>query len=473
VPKPLVSCLITNYNFAHLIERALESAFAQDYGVENLEIVVVDDGSTDNTVEVLEPYRDRIRYVYKDNGGLVSSANRAIAEATGEYLALLDADDEWPADKVSRQVAILEERPEVGLVYSDMEIIDGDGKVLEPSYFAMLDLTPVRGRIFGAQLARNYPASSAMLFRASLKPLFHPVDERLIVHDWPIVNAIAREHEVEYIDAPLYRYRMHGANMTLGSEGEQRRKIDTGENAIRRRGLIGVRPGEATDDELAEAVQILLRIYAGIGPLAQVVDVSDAQRAEAQVAFFEGVEAHKRGEHSLALVRLVNAVALDPLDETARGALQSLLVGGSPGGGPVPGRRVPPAALPSRSCVVLAHLDELRREPALLGAFAQVYGPHDDASLLVYAAGWDGKAANAELEAIRAAAGVPAEGGPHLLLAYGTLDAAGEEALARRAGAILTEQPQTGPWVGISPFTRATMPELRLLSDFVAQGPAR
>jgi hypothetical protein len=473
VSKPLVSCLITNYNFAHLIERALESAFAQDYGVENLEIVVVDDGSTDDTVAVLEPYRDRIRYVYKDNGGLVSSANRAIAEATGEYLALLDADDEWPADKVSRQVAILEERAEVGLVYSDMEIIDDEGNVLEPSYFAMLDLTPVRGRIFGAQLARNYPAGGAMLFRASLTPLFHPLDERLVAHDWPIVNAIAREHEVAYVDAPLYRYRQHGGNMNLGIAAEQRRTLDARENVIRRDGLMDVRPGEATDDELAEAAQILVRIYASIGPLRDAVAVSDEQREASRVAFFEGVEAHKAGQHSLALTRLVNAVALDPLDGTARGALQSLLAGGSPGGGPVPGRRVPPAALPSRSFVVLAHLDELRLEPGLLGAFAQVYGPHDDASLLVYAAGWDGEAANAELEAIRAAAGVPAEGGPHLLLAYGTLDAAGEEALARRAGAILTEQPQTGPWVGISPFTRATMPELRLLSDFVAQGPAR
>jgi hypothetical protein len=467
VSKPLVSCLITNYNFAHLIERALESAFAQDYGVENLEIIVVDDGSTDDTVAVLEPYRDRIRYVHKENGGLVSSVNRGIAEATGEYLALLDADDEWPADKVSRQVAILEERPEVGLVYSDMEIIDGEGKVLEPSYFATLDLMPVRGRIYGAQLARNYPAGGAMLFRASLTSSFHPLDERLVAHDWPIANALSRKHEVAYVDAPLYRYRQHGGNMNLGITAEERRRLDARENVIRRSGLMDVRPGEATDDELAEAVEILLRIHTSIGSLRDGVGVSDEQRAAAQAAFFEGVEAHKAGQHSLALTRLVNAVALDPFHETARSALQSLLAGGSPGGGPVPGRRVPAAGLPSRSFVVLAHLDELRREPDLLGAYAKVYGPHDDVSLVLYAAGWDGEAANAELAAVREAAGVAAEDGPHVLLAYGMLDAVGEEALARRAGAILTEQPQTGAWVGISPFGRATLPELRMMSDFV------
>src|SRR3954465_4331737 len=125
--KPLVSCLITSYNLAHLLERALESALAQDYGVENLEIIVIDDGSTDDTAAVVEPYRDRIRYVYKENGGLVSSVNRGIPRGHGPTLALLDADDEWPADKVSRQVAILDARPEVGLVYTDMEIVDAAG----------------------------------------------------------------------------------------------------------------------------------------------------------------------------------------------------------------------------------------------------------------------------------------------------------------------------------------------------------
>ncbi|MDX6729883.1 MAG: hypothetical protein QOK49_4688, partial [Baekduia sp.] len=278
--QPLVSCLITSYNYAHLIERAIESALAQDYGAEHLEIVIVDDGSTDETAAVVAPYLGkRVRFVVKENGGLTSSANRAMAEARGEFLAFLDADDEWAPDNVSRKMEVMLARPEVGLVYSDLETIDAEGALLEPSYFGMLGLTAPRSPEFlGAQLVRNYPVSGSILLRASLVPRFAPVDETLIVHDWPISNAIAQLAAVELVDAPLVRYRQHGANMNLGIGGEVRRHISGGENEIRRRALAAVRPGQAADGHLVEAIVQLDHVYAEVGDPAAWVTVTDAQR---------------------------------------------------------------------------------------------------------------------------------------------------------------------------------------------------
>src|SRR5262249_38101592 len=85
-----------------------------------VEIVVVDDGSNDDTAEVLACYRDRVRYVYQDNRGPAAARNRGIAEANGELLAFLDADDQWHGEKLSKQAAVLAAKPEAGLVHSDV-----------------------------------------------------------------------------------------------------------------------------------------------------------------------------------------------------------------------------------------------------------------------------------------------------------------------------------------------------------------
>ena len=159
--RPLVSCVMPTYNMAHMIERAIDSALAQDYGADNLEILVIDDGSTDGLEAVLTPYLDRVRYVRKENGGLVSAINRGVEEATGEFIAQLDADDEWAVDKVSRQVAMFEARPELGLVYTDFETIDEDGATLEPSYFGTLIRSCGTPRRAAPRMARSTDARSS------------------------------------------------------------------------------------------------------------------------------------------------------------------------------------------------------------------------------------------------------------------------------------------------------------------------
>jgi glycosyltransferase involved in cell wall biosynthesis len=105
---------------------AIESVLSQTF--KNFEIIVVNDGSTDNTVDVLQPYMGMIKYIYKENGGLSSARNVGIQNSTGEYLAFLDTDDMSMPDKLRIQSAILDENPDVGMVYSNEYIVYGDDK---------------------------------------------------------------------------------------------------------------------------------------------------------------------------------------------------------------------------------------------------------------------------------------------------------------------------------------------------------
>ena len=122
---PLVSVIIPAFQAAGTLGRALDSALAQDYPA--LEVIVIDDGSTDNTRQVVAPYmaRDaRVRYFWQTNQGIGAARNLAVAHAQGEYLALLDADDEWRPGKLRLQAEVLRQQPAIGLVFSDSRHID-------------------------------------------------------------------------------------------------------------------------------------------------------------------------------------------------------------------------------------------------------------------------------------------------------------------------------------------------------------
>ena len=102
-PSPVVSIVMATYNFERFLARAIDSALAQDYPAEALDIVVVDDGSTDSTPEVVRPYLDRVRYIRKPNGGLLTTVNRGLAEARGEFISLLSGDDEFLPARPARR----------------------------------------------------------------------------------------------------------------------------------------------------------------------------------------------------------------------------------------------------------------------------------------------------------------------------------------------------------------------------------
>ena len=131
---PRVSVVIPAFNAAPYIQEAVESVLQQT--MENVEIIVVDDGSTDNTCDVLAPYRDLIHYFYQPNGGVSSARNRGIQAARGDFVVFLDADDYflYPS-KLEEQIAYFEARPELGIVHSGWRVIDENG-------MAVVDKTP-------------------------------------------------------------------------------------------------------------------------------------------------------------------------------------------------------------------------------------------------------------------------------------------------------------------------------------------
>lgn len=114
---PTVSIIIPTYNRANLISEAIDSVLAQTY--RNFEIIVVDDGSTDNTKEVLSKYNGQIKYIYQDNKGGAEARNNGIKNAQGEYIAFLDSDDLWLPNKLEKQVKYLFDNINISLIYSD------------------------------------------------------------------------------------------------------------------------------------------------------------------------------------------------------------------------------------------------------------------------------------------------------------------------------------------------------------------
>lgn len=125
---PKVSVIIPTYNRGNLIKRAVDSVLSQTF--KDFEIIIIDDGSKDDTKEVLAPYMDRVRYVPQANGGISKARNRGIELAQGQYIAFLDSDDYWAPEKLQMQTDILDGNPKIGIVYVRMPIVDEHGNVL-------------------------------------------------------------------------------------------------------------------------------------------------------------------------------------------------------------------------------------------------------------------------------------------------------------------------------------------------------
>lgn len=125
---PRVSVTIPTFNCARFLGRAISTALTQTYT--DHEVIVVDDGSTDGTRDVVAQFGDKVRYMYQTNGGLSSARNLALSKASGEFIAYLDADDMWYPDKLEKQVSFLDARKEYGLVHSDVTLVDEADQVI-------------------------------------------------------------------------------------------------------------------------------------------------------------------------------------------------------------------------------------------------------------------------------------------------------------------------------------------------------
>jgi len=205
-----VSVIIPTYNHAAFLSEALESVFAQTS--HPLEIIVVDDGSTDETAEVLRAYEGRIRVLSQSNRGVAAARNAGAPLASGDLLAFLDADDAWLPAKLERQVARFDGEPEIGLVHCGVAEVDGRDRQLKARLDGMEGWVSTemllfrRGVILGG-------GSAAVVRRAAFLDVGGFDDALSTSADWDLYYRIARRYPVGFVPEVLVRYRIHGGNM--------------------------------------------------------------------------------------------------------------------------------------------------------------------------------------------------------------------------------------------------------------------
>ncbi len=289
----LVSVVIPTYNYARFVPRAVESVLAQTYG--NLECTVVDDGSTDNTVEVLARFSERVHTLRQRNQGLSAARNAGIRASRGEAIALLDADDAWWPSKIERQVQVLRDRSEVMAVGCGIEVVDeGTGRKREV-HFA----SPGRGisalRTLAVRQSWVGGSGSGVLVRRQVLDEVGFFDETLTAaEDWDMWLRVAANHLIQNVPEVLVSIHKHGT----GSFS----------NAARM---------QANQTRVLEAAVIRW---------PEAFDRRTRRRARALIAKDEGIELDDSGQHARALQSYVRALGEWPFDrETWRRAGRGLL----------------------------------------------------------------------------------------------------------------------------------------------------
>lgn len=210
--KPSVSVVITTYNQAPYIVETVLSALSQTYT--QREVIVVDDGSTDETAARLAPFRDRVVLVRQENQGVAASRNTGVRHAKGELIAFLDGDDLWDPDKLAVQVAAYEARPDTGLVAVDACTF-GEEEVLRNSTLPWRTTLssfegPVStGRVYDDLLQRPFIATtSQVMIPARVLEAVGPSDGRFkFASDYDLYLRIASRYEMTFVRQVLTRWR--------------------------------------------------------------------------------------------------------------------------------------------------------------------------------------------------------------------------------------------------------------------------
>lgn len=243
---PLVSVVLPVYNGAACVGEALDSLLAQTWT--DAEFLVIDDGSTDETGEILREYahRDaRIRLLCQENRGLVPTLNRGFTEAAGELIARMDADDISLPERLARQAAFLQAHPEVGVVGSAVVMFFADGDERVEHYPALPGVA--RWRLLYA----NPLPHPAVMLRKTVWERAGGYDTAMrLVEDYDLWERASRFTKLVSLPEPLLRYRVHPGSISRRHREEQQRRAA----GIRRRAMAALL-GAPVDEELAWLAQ--------------------------------------------------------------------------------------------------------------------------------------------------------------------------------------------------------------------------
>jgi glycosyltransferase involved in cell wall biosynthesis len=225
---PTISIVIPAYNAEHTLLETIQSVQQQTFP--NFEIIVINDGSTDRTLEILNTIADsRLKIFSYENGGLPVARNRGIAHATGEFIAFLDADDLWSPDKLELQLAALQQHPEAGVAYSWTLFMDEQGKSLhadKPIFF--------EGNVYDKLLLKNFLASGSnpLIRKQAIESVgeFYPPAGGSA--DWDYWLRLAARWDFVVVPKPQIFYRQSSGSMSSKIEFMEKCKLIVLERAF-------------------------------------------------------------------------------------------------------------------------------------------------------------------------------------------------------------------------------------------------
>ena len=197
-----ISVIIPTYNRESSIEAAVRSVINQTYS--NLEIIIIDDGSTDNTEQIISNIQDdRITYHRQENGGASKARNTGVALATSDIIAFHDSDDIWRPEKLESQMNYWNEHPQYEFIYCGFVMHCNDGSVINAPVYQ--DGTKLSGNIFDTLLIKNMVGTPAMLMKKEVFEEVNGFDTSLpCFEDWDLALRIARNHQLGFVDKPLF-----------------------------------------------------------------------------------------------------------------------------------------------------------------------------------------------------------------------------------------------------------------------------
>ncbi len=272
---PFVSVIIPTFNRARYISKSIDSVLNQTY--KNFEVIVVDDGSTDNTENVIKKYGNQVQYCYKKNGGVASARNLGIKSAKGTYIAFLDSDDFWEKDKLRLQMELAGSEPDVGLVYSDIYIFNEHG-IIETKKERVKNFH--RGYVFKELFVKPFIPTCSVIAK---KECFEDVglfDEKFNGgEDGDMWLRISQKYQIDYIDRSLANFRED----TEGSLGKNQIKMLKDAIEYRKKAL-REKP-ELVKVFYLDARKTMARLHCRLGEV-----YSDNRKyQEAKISFFKSI----------------------------------------------------------------------------------------------------------------------------------------------------------------------------------------
>lgn len=207
---PLVSVVIPVYNGEAFVAQAIESVLAQTWP--NVELIVINDGSTDRSAEVIARYGDRLVLVEQANQGVAAARNAGMSRARGQFIALLDQDDWWRPEKLARQVPLMLSNPRVGLVHTAVDHYDQTRQQWAEPLNPQARPELLVGRCFRQLLLENQIYNSTVLLRAEALRQVGLCDLSIqgnTVQDYDLWLRIAQDWELAYVPEPLVVFRIH------------------------------------------------------------------------------------------------------------------------------------------------------------------------------------------------------------------------------------------------------------------------